>query len=840
MSSTYHGDQFQLRRRTTISKPSASTSGSENQRTPTSPLLSGRSQSPTEPRRSLDDGDTVQARPSEATERHHLSPSADNGYARPAGTGFSGRPKPITRSGWLKFVTGWSVHFPALISTIAVVIYSRKRQYWYSEEGIKWPRDRHRIFISADAMNNVLQLPTKIHELLIVASLSSIALAMFRRRLITDGVRLGFLTGGYRVGDLDYLRTMAFWRQGVDLNRPWEILLAGFVVFATILTIIVGPTSATLLLPTLGWYPLEHESAFSEVRLPLLYHLDRESIWPQTIVDGQPPFDQIGFCKGIDTTYHPFCPAGGFSELYAWAYSFRASDINDSLKVQYPAINLRRELVSLPSDHSEVNSTTLCTTPPHFLMASVGLFWDYVDEKRANVGEISNTTRYRFKIKQTPTKGDILQPLVQSKCRLTDPSEHPNTQQLNQTFDKAIQYPIEHLECFDDQDCLKLNFNRRFVNNYTTPWLSHDRWQDESVTSGFATSKGESSVLTLVGQLPEKGNNSVYVCNFLASWVNSTFTVDPKESDILKSTLSENEILWETFYRNGSSKPEVIRFDKSTAQYLMPPLQWRTQDTEGVRPWSPLDQIVKLFATPCKSSSNRSFACLEPIVNGDPREIEAFLSKIFGVYLTEFLARTAVGYRIILKRKEEDNRLVYLELDNQFGRNSGEQELEFVNETYTRNVKTKQYVPIWRLSLNSSLPIDFEVERYGYGSGQTGRTVDFALAIMSIYLAVVAVYATAVGIRHVLEFFHFSRPGRPVRLLSVIPWSDLQDLIVLALKTSPPTNPNLMDSGAGVSSDRAWENVVRARTDDELNVQLVLDDRKRTKSLDYTGATRYY
>ncbi|KAF6806526.1 hypothetical protein CMUS01_14345, partial [Colletotrichum musicola] len=249
-------------------------------------------------------------------------------------------------------------------------------------------------------MNNVLQLPTKIHELLIVASLSSIALAMFRRRLITDGVRLGFLTGGYRVGDLDYLRTMAFWRQGVDLNRPWEILLAGFVVFATILTIVVGPT-----------------------------------------------------------------------------------------------------------------------------------------------------------------------------------------------------------------------------------------------------------------------------------------------------------------------------------------------------------------------------------------EIEAFLSKIFGVYLTEFLARTAVGHRIILKRKEEDNRLVYLELNNQFGRNSGEQELEFVNETYTRNVKTTQQVPIWGLSLNSSLPIDFEVERYGYGSGQTGRTVDFALAIMLIYLAVVAVYATAVGIRHVLEFFHFSRPGRPVRLLSVIPWSDLQDLI---------------------------------------------------------------
>ncbi|KAF6808477.1 hypothetical protein CSOJ01_07520 [Colletotrichum sojae] len=791
----------------------------------------------------MDDGDTVQARASEATESDPLSPSADNGYARPAGAGFSGRPKPITRSGWLKFVTGWSVHLPALISTIAVVIYSRKRQYWYSEEGIKG-RDSE-IIISPDAMDNMLQLAAKIHELLILASLSSIALAMFRRRLITDGVRLGFLTGGYRVGDLDYLRTMAFWRQGVSLNRPWEILLAGFVVFATILTTVVGPASAVLLVPALGWYRLEHAIAFKNISLPLLYNLDRGSIWPDMMADGVVPFaEDIKFCTGFRAMYHPLCPAGGFSELFEWARSFRASDFSDNLRFQFPPTKLRRELVFTTSDHSIVNSTTLCTTPPHFLIVSLGLFWDYFDDNNHNsVGEISNSALYRFWTNQSEVKEDILQPFVQSKCRLADPSEHPSTQRLDGSFNKQTTYPAEHLKCFDDQGCQRFQQRPLFVDNYTTPWLAKDRWQDRSVTSGFLTIGDESSVLLLVGQLPEKGNNSVYVCNFLASWVNSTFTVDPKESDILKSTLSEKKVLRDTFEEPGYSKPEVIRFRKSFTKYLMPPSQSQSeQGAEGSRPTSPLDLIVNLFATlsECEPPTNRSSRCLEPIVSPDPREIEAFLSKIFGVYLTEFLARTAVGYGTLLKLRENENQLEYLELNTQFGRNSGSQKLEFVNETHAQHVKTKEYVEISRLSFDRSLPIDFAVEQYGYGSGHSGPTVRFALAIMAIYLSVVAVYAAAVGVRHVLEFFHFSRPERPVRLLSVIPWSDLQDLIVLALKTPPPTNPNLMDSGAGVSSDRAWENVVRARTDDELNVQLVLDDRKRTKSLDYTGATMYY
>lgn len=483
-------------------------------------------------------------------------------------------------------------------------------------------------------------------------------------------------------------------------------------------------------------------------------------------------------------------------------------------------------------------------------MTSLGLFWDYIDDKHARLGDISNNTPYRFWANQSTSKEeeDILQPFVQSKCRFADPSEHPSNQPLEKTIERSIRYPAEHLNCYGDKGCLAFQKDARAVNNYTTPWLTDEKWQHQSVTSGFSTIKKQSSVLTLVGQLPEKGNNSVYVCNFLASWVNSTFTVDPKESDILNSTLSEEGAMRDTFNGNGSfSKPEVIQFNKTFIDYLMPSFAPQpAQETKKGRPPTPLDQIVKLFAERCDEESSvtlqatRPHVCFEPTMNTDPIEIEAFLSKIFGAYLTEFIARTAVSYRTFLRLKETDRELEYLELNSQYGRNSGRQKVRFFNDSHSYNPETDKCVAISKHLLDRALPIDFEVERYGYGSGQEGPTVNFALAIMSIYLAVVVVYAAAVGVRHVLEFFHFSRPRRPVRLLSVIPWSDLQDLIVLALKTPPPSNPNLMDSGAGISSDRAWETVVRARTDDELNVQLVLDDRKRTNTLDYTGSTRYF
>ncbi|TDZ16153.1 hypothetical protein Cob_v010891 [Colletotrichum orbiculare MAFF 240422] len=142
--------------------------------------------------------------------------------------------------------------------TIVVLVVGRVKLFWYPEQG---PLINNKYRLDAETISNMLQLVAKIHELLIVASLSLIMLAMSRRRLITDGLRLGFLTGSYRVGDLGYLKTAAFWRQGLATFEPWKVLLSGFLVFATIMSTIVGPASAVLLIPTLDWYEFRNGTA---------------------------------------------------------------------------------------------------------------------------------------------------------------------------------------------------------------------------------------------------------------------------------------------------------------------------------------------------------------------------------------------------------------------------------------------------------------------------------------------------------------------------------------------------------------------------------------------------
>ncbi|KAK2037053.1 hypothetical protein LZ31DRAFT_450660, partial [Colletotrichum somersetense] len=176
-------------------------------------------------------------------------------------------PKPTTRSSCTRKLNAWIFHVPAILVNVTILCINSSRFYWYSEEGPLVMDYR----VDADTINKVLQLVAKLHELLILAALSSIALTMFQRCLVTSGVRMGFITGGYRVGDLGYMGTTAFWHQRFYISSLWGVLLPGFVVFATIMLSIVRPASASLVVPTLGWYEIDNSTAFGNIELPLQY-----------------------------------------------------------------------------------------------------------------------------------------------------------------------------------------------------------------------------------------------------------------------------------------------------------------------------------------------------------------------------------------------------------------------------------------------------------------------------------------------------------------------------------------------------------------------------------------
>lgn len=121
---------------------------------------------------------------------------------------------------------------------------------------------------SADIIG-ALQLVTKLHEILIVASLANIARQLIVRHLLTDGIVLGLLgaeaafTAPSFIVSAEYLHALRFGFGGLFTPRhvsPDSLRiqrkvfgLALFIFWACVLSSLAGPSSAVLMIPRVGW-----------------------------------------------------------------------------------------------------------------------------------------------------------------------------------------------------------------------------------------------------------------------------------------------------------------------------------------------------------------------------------------------------------------------------------------------------------------------------------------------------------------------------------------------------------------------------------------------------------
>lgn len=749
-------------------------------------------------------------------------------------------PKPIIRRNWWRFFSGWLIHVPALLATTAITANSQRKRFWYSDDGVKFGKFK----LTADNLNNILQLPAKLHEILIVASLSAIGLSIFRRRLIGNGVRLGFLTGGYRVGDFEYLISSAFWRQGFSILQPWDIFLAAYLAFATTLSALVGPASAVLLIPIPGWHALDHGLAFKNITLPLVYYSKPESVWPDYFSPDQPAWSNISVyrkidpekCKGIQGIYRSGCPAGGFSEIWNWAQSFGSSNLRENLTFQSP--NIYRDLIYTQTK----NSTTLCTTPSKFFTSSVGLFQKYIDEEP--VGIMSNGVRYRLAPKgihptQSNLQHPVYQPFVQAKCKVYDKAETFSSGQ-------SLYYPTEFLNCFDDSVC---RLFQEQPQSFIQTWMNQTERLNRSVVTTFRTHGTGSPIINIAGQVPDathnKQNDLVFGCSLLASWVASNYSLDPTVSRTLKSSISDPNIMRGIFEKKKLDDGYIIRFNETWFPFLDPNITVIAQNGLPLSTTAIL-RLMDLF-TSINDVDGTTQTVLAPIEAGNLTAAEILLSKVFGVYVADSLARTSSQEGTNLKLEESEDHLVIVDLLAQHGYFGGVNYFDTFNTTHStwkrRDVTTLLNKTVSQLSdIMSSgyTKIDFDTERYGFGSGEPRATLTYAVAVMYIYLGTVTVYALAVFFAHALEFLGAKWNNQYIRVWSVLLWDDLQDLVVLALRSQPPYDDDLADSGVDVKSYKVWKKVVKVRADGERNLHLVLHESESLHRVDSIGGGLYF
>ncbi|KAK8029761.1 hypothetical protein PG993_011052 [Apiospora rasikravindrae] len=739
---------------------------------------------------------------------HHQGSSftyQDSEYASPYGQEFQkpeanfqapiGTPKKVLETSWLRFFQSWPVHMLAIGSSVGIGWLGSSRVFWYPENGpVVFGQQ-----LTHDIVSNLLQLVAKVHEIMIIFSLSAMALAMFRRRLVGDGVRLGFLTGGYRVGDLAYLTSSSFWRQGMDKSRPWEVLLCGFLVFATIMSTLVGPVSAVLLVPALGWFDYAPGTAFSNVQSPLLYRIPRQLAWRPTMRADE-DYEQTGICTEGYGTYKSYCPARGFREINDWVIDWAATDLNNSLTFQSTMSDIGRQLRSTQA--REKPSVVLSTTPSDFLMQSIGLMKNYIGN--TEVGEVSGKSRYRLATKgvddpKTPLSAELFQPLVQSQCQLYD--------KLIFMASERVYFPTEDLSCMGDEACQRLqespynfNPNASFFSNSTNLETDH---------SQFFVANDDTSLVYLTGQIPDavvgRQGAKVYMCSMVASWIPANFTFDQTANDELVSTLSSDQSMQDVFHRAPASR-HVVRFTDGWLRLLNPTLVNNTNTDHWT---TALEELTGHFSTAATSSpqqqgsdDHRQYTTMAAH-EGNDTAAALFLAKVFGVYLTEALARTSTTWPTVVKIGRNETSLAYANLDYQHHPAWRVDNITVLNATHVWD--DDDGGEAFEMSLDAfekaydedSLPIVLEAQRYGYGTGQQRKTLHFAQAIMGIYLGTVFLYAAAISVGHVLELCRMrGSRGDRIRVLSVAAWSDLQDLMMLALKTPAPGG-DLADAGGG-------------------------------------------
>ncbi|KAI8218294.1 hypothetical protein K4K54_010628 [Colletotrichum sp. SAR 10_86] len=761
----------------------------------------------------------------EASDDKYFDRKSRRPWHVPVGDPGNDAPKRVIQRTAPRLLTAWLPHAPAIAVTCVLIWMSHSQIFWYPETGPDLPiigrfGNKHTV------ISNVLQFASKLHELMVVASLAAIALSMFRRRLVGDGVRLGFLTGGYRLGDLAYLTSGAFW--GLGRVGTVEVILVAFVVFGTIMSTIIGPASAILFVPNLGWYNVP--AAFDNVKMPLIYTLEADKAWPQILDSSLHHFDEKQDCLTTESIFQPYCYAGGFSDIWNWLGSFRYTDLDNNLTFS-SELGRRLEL-------HENSSVALFTTPPAFVMNSLGLLTTYI-HKSDSIGILHDTQRYKLTTK-TPMK----QPFMQGRCAAYDKDE------LLKNGTEAV-FPMSSINCYGDADCLSLKRNPPIVQR--DYWNVSGHSTSETFNLLYPAAPSVKSVVTVAGTMPYASKDMeqktwVYACAFLGRWVPSEFSVDPESNNIMDSNVSSPDVMNKLFHEDESNRASVMQIDKSWLAGTSPLFNMTTSvfmtDTNEQQntlfETSPLRMMMSRFLLRHERADGTYVRYFDTIDDSKNPQVgrsdtESFLAKLYGVFLTDAIARIAANKETRLVFKEEPDNLTWVDLAVQNGLWSGAHSYVSVadNATYpTREIyngnfaeselemTVEQYIQRFR---DDWVQIDLDAERHGYGSGQFSKTLEFALVMMYIYLGVVGVYGGVVLVSQALDWVGCAVGDRRLDLRGVTAWSDLQDLVLLALRSAPPPDGDLTHVGAGVGSNSVWKKVVKVRVE-ESALQLVLHD----------------
>ena len=682
----------------------------------------------------------------------------------------------------------FAIHIVASVFTLVVLCLSFGNIYAFDEGTSSSGSSMANDFLHA------LQFAVKLHEIIVLASLTSIVMYFLLKRLVDgNGIPLGLLTSAYQISSISTLFTKSMWSGSWSRESRFVLLLLFTIFYGNL----VGPSSGIVLIPNLGWWPIS--DPYNGQPWTAWLGCTNEDCYPMQM--SNPNQTGLDGCETSEYTY--LCPGGGFDELYIWANSYSHAATNPNITMTEAMSGAQRQLLSSTVKANNGSYVAIATTLHHSMVQLTGLFWEYL----SGHGDISH-----FSDRPLLSSSDdahINAPVVQVQCDYFDDAEarkgnvqviYPTSALNNFT---AVQYPSNGLPV-----------NASLYNFSSTLRDVTFNWIDLGKSNGGNLSRGNPSLgafFMLPAGLQTVNNVTTQIgalvpCTVDARWAVSELHYDPSNGNAIGTNLTDPTVFarpgdlldqQETLAINGTS----IYIDPSWAAMLNAPGVQAKDVTGEQYNTSMLLALVDIFM----NGTIAQFTPVEQSKDDYATSVKRTMSTLLSMIIADGLSRSVYGLpNPLLTLQDTATNITATGLEFQSG--------GIYNTPRTENLTLAE--------IKSGAPyVVYSVSRYGYAySWKQSKMVQSGIAVLLIHVIVATVF-----------MIYRVRTHRKSAGWSSNAWGQVGELLALALVSSgTDARKALKGVAGGVKKRDTWSRYVRIRERGQSGLEMVVEAHRRS------------
>ena len=647
--------------------------------------------------------------------------------------------------------------FPIVMTVLFLVPHGRN-MYWKDAD-----------YDYVDPIIPSLQFLAKFHEICMGFSLAEIVLDCVCSGLrSSNGLPLGLVTAAYQVSSLTFFASSEFWAScrlsSSKRATVSRLALLGLIFIVFLLTLVMGPCSAVVIIPNLDWW--DHTNPFPEGPERAFMRYKPYDLWPTSITkDLIPPG-----CADTKSPDAEYCPYSGYELVKEWvsAHQNQGQEPNITTLGHGGVTRHLASVTAYPGSKSRGETST--STIGYKEAWDLGAFWQYALGQGRSLA-----TPSRPRIAPGFVNGS---PLKKPEVRIICVEQYEWS-----TSDFALpqhEFTLTNDLWWIPSSILQSQQKFRGLFSNTTDGIQSHVGQFPTAFTWVDTSNlvdGPSIGAVIAVNTPNE-SVALVTCSVSAYWKPTTIFLDPKSDMIVheESSTRPNE------YDQGQwdlGTPINIAVDWADA------MDRNFTDDNGLE----TTYIQHMMERYNNNSSS-------PVIFSEPgfgqESIPWRISTALGLYLTEALARVQSTFwngTVLCHANKTDQESVFI-LGNLNGDDSQwwPEDKSFIDYAHEQG---------WA-------ELNFAIARYGYGWGFQGKTVKLATAALVLQAVIGIVYIGLI----------VSGIWKPSS------WATMGEMLIFAINSSPST---VLRTAATPVDKHTWRQTVKIRQMENKHPELVVE-----------------